>query len=922
MSDLLAAAEAYASCGLSVLPWKYQQRGQKWDKVPTRKWTVGLVPRMEAGDIKQHWSYNPADNIGVITGWPSDLVIVDCDTPEAKAWAAVHLPPTPWRVTTGRDAGGLHLGYRYPDLGKDGWLRSTAKIGCKHKKVTDLADPVHKECLFGGALCGLDIRGDGGYAAMPPSLHKTGRVYEWDTDADDLSDILAGLPTFDLKWLPNVEARSITERDRSEDLDWEAEDHGGDLQAAQSWVNLQPPAIEGGGGRNQTFKVAAALTRDFGLTLKQAWPVFEAYNQRCQPPWDEAALLGKFEDGFRKGTGKIGSRLNAGLDLDAVLLRGAPAVEQVQQEVPAQPAQQPAAPFQSALTPSAMTDENWIIWLAAQATKSGGLPFAKPNLETAARLSRDRPELFHELKGNLRGLIDLRDWSTEVRKVLKQSRSTGGGGLQSDARTEVILGQDEAIIRDLVLKTLNDLSGVFVTAGKLSYVDKAAKMVELHGGALRNLVTDNCKVVSFSSDLDMTTKKAGTLPTSVIAMLEGLLPDQLDTFRSVSLVTRAPFFTASGTLVSTPGYNEEAQAILIDCPVVDPSVFETTQDALDLISGIFSEFEFESSAEFANYIGAMLTPLVRPAYSGATPWLLVEANMPGGGKTLLADCLQIIYGYKPNRNILSYKEEEIEKTMLAILQETRPVVLFDNVKHAVDSPTIEAIATSGDEYQGRLLGKNENRACPVRQLFVITSNNCTMSPDAARRFMRVRLRRTRAVTTTTNAEKQAFAVPDLRAFVHEHRGFILSALIKLVQSWLDAGRPVADTVPLLPSFEAFCETVGAIMHHAGRTDWLANFDEARKRFAVNDEWGALFGIWYDTYKSTPRSLTDVFGLANQHSLLSGVTAKQTDHASKQSAFKRRLNDLRDYMDGGFRLLVEDDTARKGQSLYRLVKVEG
>ena len=38
-------------------------------------------------------------NLGLHLG-PSRLVVIDTDTPEAEAWAAEHLPPTPWRTRT------------------------------------------------------------------------------------------------------------------------------------------------------------------------------------------------------------------------------------------------------------------------------------------------------------------------------------------------------------------------------------------------------------------------------------------------------------------------------------------------------------------------------------------------------------------------------------------------------------------------------------------------------------------------------------------------------------------------------------------------------------------------------------------------------------------------------------------------------
>jgi len=47
-------------------------------------------------------------------------------------------------------------------------------------------------CSVGKVGSGLDIRGDGGYVVVPPSVHSSGRRYEWDVPPDEAE--LAPLP--------------------------------------------------------------------------------------------------------------------------------------------------------------------------------------------------------------------------------------------------------------------------------------------------------------------------------------------------------------------------------------------------------------------------------------------------------------------------------------------------------------------------------------------------------------------------------------------------------------------------------------------------------------------------------------------------------------------------------------------------------
>lgn len=901
MSDLLDAALGYCQCGLSVLAWKYQERAGKFDKVPTHPWKVGVVPRATEETIRQLWTRDPDANVGVITGLVSNLVVVDADTPEAEAWCLANLPSTPWQVTTGR---GRHFGYQYPDLGEGEYIRTGAHLGCRHKnKSAD--DPLHKGCFAEGAICGLDIRADKGYASMPPSLHKTGRHYEWDTTADDLSDLLKGMPVFSTSWLPDLSIDKENDQTTKEGLlDWSAPGTG-DTSHAEAWVALQPPAISNQGGRNQTFKVAAKLIRDYALAPSQALAILKVYNNRCQPPWSESELRGKIEDAWLKGSSPVGA--SSAPDITEMLGEAVsgPKTGASVLSAAAQRLKVATAPTTPASVEQLSADDDFVQKLCASAARDAGAPYEPVNIAHAARLSRDNKPAFSRLDQALSGLINKVTWKAEIRRLREAAQAASSThALRADTRTEVPIG-DARASRDLILGALRQCSGIYVSSGKLSFADKSAKMVELHSGALRNLIVDNCSIVNIHTNEDsgISVSKPASLPADVLSMLEGLLPEQIEPFRIVNQVTKAPFFNRSGKLVATSGYDEESKTLLVDAPSgIDPQMFATSDEAIDYLYGVFYEFKFQTMAEFANYLGALLTPMIRPMYSGPTPWVIIEANTPGSGKTLLADCVQIIYGYTPTRHVLSYKEEEIEKKMLTILQATQPIVLFDNVKHAVDSPTLEAIATSGDEYQGRLLGRNEDRICPVRQLFIITSNNATMSVDAARRFIRVRLCRTGPSTTTTGDQHQ-FAIKDLRAHVGAVRHQILSALVRLVQDWLDAGRPVPSSVPLLPSFEVFCEHVGSVLHHAGRTDWLANFEEAKRAFSVNDDWGTFLAIWFEEFKTTEQTDNNLLALVQRHGLLSGLLSKATDSSAKLAIFKRNLNNLRDYDDGTFKVNV-------------------
>jgi hypothetical protein len=144
MSDLLAAALDYAARGLPVFPCT--PRG----KTPA----VGRgfhAATTNPATIRRYWT-DPERNIGIPTGVPSGVWVLDIDGPEGEASLRAlemkhgAIPKTRTVVT----ARGKHAWFAYP-----GPVPTTvARIGP-----------------------GIDTRGGDGYVVVPPSVHQTGHRY-------------------------------------------------------------------------------------------------------------------------------------------------------------------------------------------------------------------------------------------------------------------------------------------------------------------------------------------------------------------------------------------------------------------------------------------------------------------------------------------------------------------------------------------------------------------------------------------------------------------------------------------------------------------------------------------------------------------------------------------------------------------------
>ena len=145
----------YATLGWSIIPI------QANDKKPVMSWKQYQGERADEATVRDWWRDDPNRNIGIVTGEISGLIVLNVDGPDGAATLETlgELPRTPV-VRTGN---GMHYYFRHPG----GKFRNFAK-----------------------KLPGLDFRGDGGYVVAPPSVHKSGSIYEWEVSPSeaDLAD--------------------------------------------------------------------------------------------------------------------------------------------------------------------------------------------------------------------------------------------------------------------------------------------------------------------------------------------------------------------------------------------------------------------------------------------------------------------------------------------------------------------------------------------------------------------------------------------------------------------------------------------------------------------------------------------------------------------------------------------------------------
>jgi hypothetical protein len=218
----------------------------------------------------EHWRRHPEDNIGIATGRPSGVDVLDVDVDKDG-------------LGTFRD-----LRQRYGEPEKTALVQTGS--GGYHLFFDHVGAVANSQGRLGA---GLDVRGDGGYVVAPPSLHRSGRRYRWvrppwdDCTPKPPPDWLAALmrpppPRTVVPFLPD----DVPPDEK--------------LQRCRRYVARMPPAISEAGGHNATFAVALKCV-EFDLDPDRALQVLRVFNQRCVPPWTERDLEHKVKQAYEKG---------------------------------------------------------------------------------------------------------------------------------------------------------------------------------------------------------------------------------------------------------------------------------------------------------------------------------------------------------------------------------------------------------------------------------------------------------------------------------------------------------------------------------------------------------------------------------------------------------------------------------------------
>lgn len=288
--------------------------------------------------------------------------------------------------------------------------------------------------------------------------------------------------------------------------------------------------------------------------------------------------------------------------------------------------------------------------------------------------------------------------------------------------------------------------------------------------------------------------------------------------RPITAVVREPILRPDGTVLQAEGYDTATATIYAPTqawPAVPAAPeLEDAQESAARLLEVVGAFPVASGAALSAWLAAVLTPLARFAFTGPAPWFLWTANVRGTGKSLMASVAAIIAtGDDPAATSAPDRDEEMRKILTSCAVAAKRLVLLDNLVGDIGWPSLDAVLTSS-RHGDRILGSSTQIDVPMTTVWYGTANSPVFRADTSRRVLPIPLD-----SGTPNPEHRRFRIGDLKGFVRARRAELAVDALTILRAYSAAGRPEQD-LPAWGSYEGWSALVrGAIV-------WLGYPDPA------------------------------------------------------------------------------------------------
>ncbi len=244
-NQLLEYAKYYRNkCGFSVIPLLK-------NKKPAIEWLEFQKRKATDDELKTWFGKDSSYMLGIVCGAISNLSVVDVDNASGKAAISNYIPSDFIAPTVSTPRGGYHLYCLYVE-------------GVRNKA---------------GLSNGLDIRGEGGYVAAPPSINDEGKVYTWDKEK-----------RIDKITMPLI-PQSFLENQIQNDGGW---------KASQSITTDHISTMFQIGRRDNDLFHAANLLIKGGASIEEATEMVQRLATTCSPPFPIQEVPAKIQSAIQR----------------------------------------------------------------------------------------------------------------------------------------------------------------------------------------------------------------------------------------------------------------------------------------------------------------------------------------------------------------------------------------------------------------------------------------------------------------------------------------------------------------------------------------------------------------------------------------------------------------------------------------------
>jgi len=224
-------AKSYLNEGICVLPVRpYEKRPYMGN------WHKYMTVQPTPANLELWFKSLSGAGVGAVTGFISDMVVLDIDTRFSGSVTEL-LQKYPTDRVSRSGSGGYHLFYKYPK-----------SFGSKIPNAVNL-------------IPGVDLRADGGFIVLPPTLHPSGNLYKWESEGE--------MGIFPVEILSSRKTTS---------------------DSSNTWLQELMRGVTSGERNDAAAKLSGYLFGK-GLNLDVVESIMVSWNEKNDPPMNTGELL-------------------------------------------------------------------------------------------------------------------------------------------------------------------------------------------------------------------------------------------------------------------------------------------------------------------------------------------------------------------------------------------------------------------------------------------------------------------------------------------------------------------------------------------------------------------------------------------------------------------------------------------------------